>query len=79
MNILKQWLERQKEKNHKEAEEVIRSEFTVKEYSGTFWLCHLGVPYNEMPVNTTIDLIIKKLEEARETAVRFYRLKQEII
>lgn len=79
MKILRRLMERYRQNRNNENENGIRDEFSAKEYHGTFWLCHMDMPYYEFPPDTTLERVMERLNEARETALKFYRLHRKAI
>lgn len=70
MNIIKHWLDKQKQKSVRQRATDLYNEFKVIEKDGTLWLTHLGVAFKEIPSTTSAEGVAQLLNEARETAVK---------
>lgn len=71
MNIIKIWLEKQKQKSIRQRALELSGEFKVIERGGKLWLTHMGVAFKRIQEDTCAQDVARELSLARETAVMF--------
>ena len=74
MNILKQWLARQKEQSNQQKAKDIRNSFSLKENGETLCIDHSGDIIHEYTPETTVKEILRELNAKRDTAVKFAKI-----
>lgn len=74
MNILKQWLARQKEHTNQQRAKDIRDSFTLKENGETLCISHSGDIIHAYTPETTVREILRELNAKRDTAVKFAKI-----
>ena len=74
-NILRNWLDHKKEGFRKQRDHDIREEFKVVELDGKLWITHNGCAFAEMDPKQSADDVTHHLFKARETAIRYDKLK----
>lgn len=74
MNILKQWLDRQKAENRKRKQKEVIDTFKVREDGMTLFIEHSGDALKYFPITATIAEIKEALIEFRSTALKYHGL-----
>lgn len=74
MNILKQWLARQKEQLKQQKAKEIRGSFSIKENGETLCISHSGDIIHAYTPETTVREILTELNAKRDTAVKFAKI-----
>lgn len=74
MNILKQWLARQKEHTIQQRTKDIRDSFSLKENGETLCIDHSGDIIHEYSPEATVREILRELNAKRDTAVKFAKI-----
>lgn len=74
MNILKEWLARQKEQTNQQRAKDIRDSFSLKENGETLCISHSGDIIHAYTPEMTVREILRELNAKRDTAVKFAKL-----
>lgn len=71
MQLIKNWIEKQKLKNLEQKANDLYNEFDVVERDGSLWLTHMGVAFKKLDKEKTAQDVAIELIEARRTAITF--------
>lgn len=73
--LIRNWIDKKKNKYRRQRDNDIRDEFKVVELDGKLWITHNGTAFAEIDSIQSADEVANRLLKARETAIRYDKLK----
>lgn len=74
VKMIKQFIEKKKERFRLKDEANLRASFNVKERGGFLWMTYNGVAFYKIAAAENASEIVKKLDDARNCSVEFMRI-----